>query len=159
MDPANLTGIVCDDPLAVDAPDELSVEMRWNIESFLPYAIQQDFRKVVRFFLVEFFRVRQKSNAGTRAPLRVIQNGAPDATQRDAGKIKEQEDAERSGRYLDLRTRYSRPRDYCILKVLFQTNDKVSGFGLSFPILLTITIIDDVDTGPHTIRLPKRLAT
>ena len=92
MDPANLAGIVCEDPLAVEAPEELSVEMRWNIESFLPPAIQQDFRKSVRYFLVESFKVRQKSNAGTRAPLRVIQNGAPDATQRDAGKVKEQED-------------------------------------------------------------------
>lgn len=93
MDPANLAGIVCQDPLAVDPPEQLSIENRWNIESFLPPAIQSDFHKAVRFFLVEFFKVRQKSNAGSRAPLRVIQNSAPDATQRDAGKIKEQEDS------------------------------------------------------------------
>lgn len=92
MDPANLGGVVCEDPNATETPAELSIEMRWNVESFLPPSIQDDFRKVIRYYLVESFRVRQKS-AGSRVPLRVIQNGAPDATQRDAGKMKEQEDS------------------------------------------------------------------
>ncbi|KAI0087222.1 hypothetical protein BDY19DRAFT_956849 [Irpex rosettiformis] len=91
MDPANLGGIVCEDPLAVELPEELTVEIRWNIETFLPPAIQRDFRTAVRYFLVEMFRVRQKSNAGSRGPLRVIENGMPDATQRDIGKAKELE--------------------------------------------------------------------
>ena len=91
MDPANLGGIVCEDPLAVEPPEELTVEMRCNIETFLPPSIQRDFRSAVRYFLVEMFRVRQKSNGGSRAPLRIIENGMPDATQRDAGKVKELE--------------------------------------------------------------------
>ncbi|KAI0700326.1 hypothetical protein BC835DRAFT_1412133 [Cytidiella melzeri] len=91
MDPANLGCIVCEDPLAIEPAAELSLEMRWNIESFLPPAIQKEFRSAIRYFLVESFRVRQKSNGGSRAPLRVIGNGTPDATQRDIGKTKELE--------------------------------------------------------------------
>lgn len=91
MDQANFAGVVCEDPLAVEPPDELSIEMRWNIESFLPPAIQQDFRNAVRYFLVEFSRTMQKSKDSTRAPLRVLQNLAPEATQRDAGKVQELE--------------------------------------------------------------------
>jgi DNA polymerase epsilon subunit 1 len=93
MDPANLAGIVCEDPLAIDPPQELSVEMRWNIQSFLPPAIQRDFHKVIRSFLVDFYDVRRKSSAGSRAPLRAIQNGPPDATQKDVGRLKEHEDS------------------------------------------------------------------
>ncbi|PCH37205.1 DUF1744-domain-containing protein [Wolfiporia cocos MD-104 SS10] len=89
MDQANLGGVVCEDPLAVEPPEELSIEMRWNIETFLPLAIQRDFRNTIRFFLVEFFRTCQKSQGTGRAPLRVLQNGAPDATQRDAAKTQE----------------------------------------------------------------------
>ncbi|KAI0946543.1 hypothetical protein AcW1_009982 [Taiwanofungus camphoratus] len=91
MDQANLGGVVCEDPLAIEPPEELSVEMRWNIESFLPPAIQRDFRNVLRFFLVELFRASQRNKEVSRAPLRVLPNGAPDATQRDASKIQELE--------------------------------------------------------------------
>lgn len=91
MDQANLSGVVCEDPLAVNPPEELTIEMRWNIETFLPPAIQRDFRTVIRFFLVELFRTLEKSKGALRAPLRVLQNGAPDATQRDATKMRELE--------------------------------------------------------------------
>jgi DNA polymerase epsilon subunit 1 len=92
MDQANMGGIVCENPLAVVPPDELAIEMRWNIESFLPPAIQADFSSVIQLFIVELFRIRQKTNDATRAPLRVLQNGAPDATQRDVGKANEMDD-------------------------------------------------------------------
>ncbi|KAF8880545.1 hypothetical protein BD779DRAFT_1548821 [Infundibulicybe gibba] len=89
MDQANMGGVVCEDPLAVTSPEEIAMEMQWNIERFLPPAFQPDFRAAVQYFIVELFRIRQKSNAETRAPLRMLQNGAPDATQRDASKTKE----------------------------------------------------------------------
>jgi DNA polymerase epsilon subunit 1 len=91
MDEANMGGIVCEDPLALEAPQELSIEMRWNIQNFLPRAIQKDFSNVVQFFIVQLFRARQQNNEAARAPLRVLQNDAPDATQHEAGKIKEME--------------------------------------------------------------------
>lgn len=89
MDQANMGGIVCEDPLAVEPPKELSIEMRWNIESFLPPAIQADFNGVIQFFVVELFRIRQKTNEAFRAPLRVLPNGPPDATQRDVSRTNE----------------------------------------------------------------------
>ncbi|KAH7890461.1 hypothetical protein F5I97DRAFT_33293 [Phlebopus sp. FC_14] len=89
MDSANFAGVVCEDPLAIGPPDELTIEMRWNIQIFLPPAIQDDFGSVIQYFLVELYKIRQKTNGGSRAPLRVLQNVAPDVTQRDSGKTNE----------------------------------------------------------------------
>ncbi|OSD08022.1 DUF1744-domain-containing protein [Trametes coccinea BRFM310] len=90
MDEANYGAVVCEDPLAIEPPEELAIEMRWNIQSFLPPAMQSDFRAAVRYFLVEFFRTVQKSKGTVRVPLRALQNaGAPDATQRDVTKADE----------------------------------------------------------------------
>ena len=89
MDSANYGGIVCEDPLALEPPEELTIEMRWNIETFLPPAIQDDFRSVIQYFIVELYKARQKANETSRAPLRVLQNSAPDVTQQDVGKAKE----------------------------------------------------------------------
>ncbi|KAF8066745.1 hypothetical protein FPV67DRAFT_1496266 [Lyophyllum atratum] len=91
MDQANMGGIVCEDPLALEPPEELALEMRWNIQEFLPPAIQKDFSSVIQFFIVELFKIKQKTNGASRVPLRVVPNGAPDLTQRDAGKTKEME--------------------------------------------------------------------
>ncbi|KAF7310481.1 DNA polymerase epsilon catalytic subunit [Mycena chlorophos] len=93
MDPANSGGIVCGDPSAVEAPDTLEVEDNWNIVKFLPPAVQEDFRSSIQYFIVEMYKLRQKITGGGRAPLRVIRNadGAPDSSQRDAGKAKEME--------------------------------------------------------------------
>ncbi|KAF7367382.1 DNA polymerase epsilon catalytic subunit [Mycena sanguinolenta] len=93
MDQANMGGIVCLDPLAVEPPDELTMEMQWNIASFLPPALQQDFHAAIQYYIVELFKLRQRVNNSGRAPLRVIRNAdaPPDATQRDSGKIKEME--------------------------------------------------------------------
>ncbi|KAI0826611.1 DUF1744-domain-containing protein [Trametes gibbosa] len=89
MDEANYSAVVCEDPLAIETPEELAIEMRWNIQSFLPPAIQSDFRALVRYFLVEFFRTTQKCKGATRVPLRALQNAAPDTTQPDAAKATE----------------------------------------------------------------------
>lgn len=91
MDQANMGGIVCEDPLALEPPEEVPIEMRWNIEEFLPPALQNDFSSVVQYFIVELFKLRQKTNGSTLVPLRIVHNGEPDATQRDAGKTKEME--------------------------------------------------------------------
>ncbi|KAL1683463.1 hypothetical protein EV122DRAFT_286219 [Schizophyllum commune] len=89
MDPANVGGVVCEDPLAVEPPTELALEMRWNIAQFLPKAIRPDFEAVVQYFIVELFKARQKVNAATRVPLRPLANGAPESTPRDVGKVQE----------------------------------------------------------------------
>lgn len=89
MDSANMGGIICEDPLAVEPPEELCMEMRWNIQHFLPPAIQEDFAVVVQYYILELFKIRQKLSAAARAPLRVLQNGDPDTTQRDGAKSNE----------------------------------------------------------------------
>ncbi|KAF4566262.1 DNA polymerase epsilon catalytic subunit [Pleurotus pulmonarius] len=91
MDQANMSGIVCDDPLAMEAPSQLSIEMRWNIQEFLPPALHGDFANILKYFMVEMFKIRQKSNEATRVPLKQLANGAPDASQRDAVSVKESE--------------------------------------------------------------------
>ncbi|KAJ7071344.1 hypothetical protein C8F01DRAFT_1110146 [Mycena amicta] len=93
MDQANFGGIVCSDPSAVDAPETLEIEDSWNIDKFLPVAVQEDFKAAIQYFIVEMYKLRQRITGGGRAPLRIIRNadGAPDSTQRDAGKAKETE--------------------------------------------------------------------
>lgn len=86
MDQANMGGIVCEDPLAIDPPDQLALEMKWNIQLFLPRVIQEDFNAVVQFFIVELFKIRQKTNERPGIPLRVLQNGDVDSTQRQPQK-------------------------------------------------------------------------
>lgn len=92
LDEANLGGIVCEDPLALEPPDEICMEMRWNVETFLPQPIQKDFGNMVKFFILEMYKNKQKSAEAFRVPLRILHNESmPDATQRDAGRMKEME--------------------------------------------------------------------
>jgi DNA polymerase epsilon subunit 1 len=91
MDRANLAAVHCEDPLATEPSDRLSLEMRWNIQQFLPPAVQDDFALIVQYYLVELFKIKQKSNEIARKPLRILENGAPDNTQRDAAKASETE--------------------------------------------------------------------
>ena len=86
MDSANMGGIICEDPLAIEPPEELCMEMRWNIQLFLPPAIQEDFAAVIQYYILELFKIRQKLSAVTRVPLRVSD---PDSTQQDGAKSKE----------------------------------------------------------------------
>ncbi|KAF5383469.1 hypothetical protein D9757_006181 [Collybiopsis confluens] len=84
MDQANWGAVVCEDPLALQAPKELSIEMRFNIAEFLPRPSQQEFASLVQYFIVSLFKIRQKTNESSRVPLRPLPNGElPDATQRE----------------------------------------------------------------------------
>ncbi|KAH6905769.1 DNA polymerase epsilon catalytic subunit A [Coprinopsis sp. MPI-PUGE-AT-0042] len=81
MDRANVGGVVCEDPLAILAPTELSIEMNWNIQTFLPLAIRDDFEGVIQTFIVELFKIRRKINASSRALIRPAQTNEPTTTQ------------------------------------------------------------------------------
>jgi DNA polymerase epsilon subunit 1 len=89
MDQANMGGIVCEDALALEPPEELAMEMRWNIQDFLPLALQNDFYNIIQYFIIELFKIKQKTNGASRVPLRLLLNGNLDSTQRDAGKAGE----------------------------------------------------------------------
>jgi DNA polymerase epsilon subunit 1 len=140
MDQANAGGVVCEDPLSVDPPEELVVEMRWNIQLFLPQAIQGEFSDLVRYFLLEMYKAAQKD--GQRAPLRVLANGAPDATQRDANKIRER-DAVRDFISRRLTRKLFRAIENVRARVHAAIGDSESEQAFSFPVLpgshLTLT--------------------
>ncbi|KAF5353867.1 hypothetical protein D9756_007249 [Leucocoprinus leucothites] len=76
MDRANMAAVHCEDPLATEISDQLSLEMQWNIQQFLPPAVQDDFALMVQYYL------ETTPNSGERAP---------DNTQRDAAKASESE--------------------------------------------------------------------
>ncbi|KAH9975457.1 hypothetical protein BGW80DRAFT_1486180 [Lactifluus volemus] len=140
MDQANAGGIVCEDPLSVEPPEDLVVEMRWNIELFLPPAIQSEFSDLVRYFLLEMYRAAQKE--GQRAPLRVLANGAPDLTQRDANKVREH-DAIRNFISRRLTRKLFRAIENVQAQVHAAIGDPEAEQALSFPLLpgghLTLT--------------------
>ena len=140
MDQANAGGIVCEDPLSVDPPEELVVEMRWNIQLFLPPAIQGEFSDLVRYFLLEMYKAAQKE--GQRAPLRVLANGAPDATQRDANKDRER-DAVRDFISRRLTRKLFRAIDNVQTRMRVAIGDSEAERALTFPLLpgshLTLT--------------------
>lgn len=91
MDRANMAAVHCENPLSTEPSKRLSLEMRWNIQQFLPPAIQKDFDLTIQYYLVELFQIKQKTNAIARKPLRVLENGAPDNTQQDTAKANESE--------------------------------------------------------------------
>ncbi|KAJ3733842.1 hypothetical protein DFJ43DRAFT_1131175 [Lentinula guzmanii] len=84
LDQANWGGIVCEDPLALEPPEELSIAMNLNIGEFLPQPAQKQFISIIQYFIVSLFKIRQKTNETARVPLRPLQNGdPPGATQHD----------------------------------------------------------------------------
>lgn len=92
MDNANCGAIVCEDPLAVEQTKTLTVSMEWNIERFLPAAIQGYFHDIVKIFIVEMFKIKRKSGESSRTPMRVLQNLSQDfGPQHDMVKQKEME--------------------------------------------------------------------
>ena len=92
MDNANCGAVVCDDPLAIGPTKSLTVSMEWNIERFLPPAIQPYFHEIVKMFIVEMFKIKRKSGESSRTPMRVLQNLSQDSgPQQDAVKQKEME--------------------------------------------------------------------
>ncbi|KAF8586771.1 DUF1744-domain-containing protein [Ramaria rubella] len=92
MDSANCGAVVCEDPLATEPTKSLTVSMEWNIQRFLPAAIQPHFHEAVKIFIVEMFKIKGKSGESSRTPMRVLQNLSQDfGPQHDAVKQKEME--------------------------------------------------------------------
>ncbi|KAG9043537.1 DNA polymerase epsilon catalytic subunit [Tulasnella sp. UAMH 9824] len=90
MDSANFGGMVCEDPTVENS--EVALAMQWNIEAFLPPAVQQFFHKAVKKFIVEFYRTKMQHTNSGRTPLRVVHNltqGGSDPQPQDVEKLKE----------------------------------------------------------------------
>lgn len=77
MDTANFAGVICHHPEEIDLPDaEVEIEMQWNVATFLPPAVQEDFAVVVGRFVHGMHMAKQQSSDSIRTPLRILQNGS-----------------------------------------------------------------------------------
>lgn len=75
MDSANNGGIICLHPeLVADPETAMEVEESWNIATFLPVGVQEDFSRIVASF-VHGMLMAKRGSESTRAPLRMIQEG------------------------------------------------------------------------------------
>ncbi|ORY88326.1 DNA polymerase epsilon catalytic subunit A [Leucosporidium creatinivorum] len=89
MDGANFAGVICHHPEQVDAPDaEIEIEMQWNVGTFLPPGMQEDFSVVVGRF-VHGMHTAKRQSSSSRTPLRILQNGS--GTGADPNKVDELE--------------------------------------------------------------------
>lgn len=90
MDSANHAGVICHHPEQVDDPDEeIEIEMHWNISTFLPPGVQEEFSVIVARFVNGMHFAKRQSSDSIRTPLRILQNGS--ATGVDPNKADELE--------------------------------------------------------------------
>lgn len=89
MDQANYGAVVCDDPLAIEPPSQITITSMWNICKFLPLAVHKHFNLSIRYFISQLARIRRLAEDSARTPLRVLNNLQVDITPRNAGKTKE----------------------------------------------------------------------
>ncbi|KDN44502.1 putative POL2-DNA polymerase epsilon, calytic subunit A [Tilletiaria anomala UBC 951] len=74
MDPANFGGVICQDPFAAQPSTSFTVEMNWNIETFLPPAVQQRFASAIGGFIHNLYEAKREGAALLeRTPLRAAQ--------------------------------------------------------------------------------------
>lgn len=77
MDGANFAGVVCHHPEEIEAPEtQVEIEMQWNIATFLPPAMQDDFADMVARFVHGMHAAKRDASDSIRTPLRLIQNGS-----------------------------------------------------------------------------------
>ena len=76
MDAANSAGIVCEHPeLDEESLNDVTVEMHFNIGTYLPPAVQQDFESVIGRFVHGMLSAKRSQGSDLRTPLRLLQNG------------------------------------------------------------------------------------
>ncbi|KZV81197.1 DUF1744-domain-containing protein, partial [Exidia glandulosa HHB12029] len=75
MDNANQAAVVCQNPREVEPPQKsLAVTMAWNIETFLPTALQRHFHDSVNYFMVSMYRIKREHAESSRLPLQLLRN-------------------------------------------------------------------------------------
>lgn len=79
LDMANMGGVIAHDPDATELPDDVDVEMAWNIQAFLPPALQERFAKAIGLFIYELYRAKKKYVEGTgdRPVMRILPQNTP----------------------------------------------------------------------------------
>ncbi|EPQ31767.1 uncharacterized protein PFL1_01099 [Pseudozyma flocculosa PF-1] len=86
MDTANFGGVCADPESPEELPASFSVEMNWNIQTFLPPALQERFSNAVGSFIFQLYENKRRAHTDgllDRTPLKQIQN--PPAANGDGG--------------------------------------------------------------------------
>ena len=55
LDMANMGGVIAHEPETTDLPEDVDIEMAWNMQAFLPQALQDRFAKIVGVFIYELY--------------------------------------------------------------------------------------------------------
>ncbi|PWN28583.1 putative POL2-DNA polymerase epsilon, calytic subunit A [Jaminaea rosea] len=95
MDVANFGGVISADPEAEEPSETFTVEMNWNVQRFLPLAVQPRFASVVGGFIFHVYENKRKSQRASgidRTPLRPVTMGANGEVVAQQGK--EEDDGE-----------------------------------------------------------------
>ncbi|KAH7103004.1 DUF1744-domain-containing protein [Auriculariales sp. MPI-PUGE-AT-0066] len=75
MDSANQCAVVCQNPREIEPPESsLAVTMAWNIETFLPPAIQRHFHDSIKYFMASMYGIKRKHAESSRLPLQLLRN-------------------------------------------------------------------------------------
>ena len=80
LDMANFGGVICHEPESAAPMREFDIEMAWNVQAFLPPALQPRFGKLIGVFIYQLYQAKQAAavRTGNRPVMRVIQPGAAD---------------------------------------------------------------------------------
>jgi DNA polymerase epsilon subunit 1 len=92
LDSANQGGIVCLDPRAKEPPARPCMANTWNIQAFLPPAIQPKFHQEVSRFILDMYRIRTKFTIMDQTPVRVLNANYTTGVQPDERFVQEQDE-------------------------------------------------------------------
>lgn len=77
LDAANSAGIVCHRPDLDEQPlEQVEIEMQFNIATYLPAAVQDDFTAVIGRFVHGMLVAKRQQADDLRTPLRILQNAS-----------------------------------------------------------------------------------
>lgn len=92
LDSANQGGIVCVDPRAKEPSPTPCMSNTWNIQAFLPPAIQSTFHQEISRFILDYYRIRTKHTAAGKTPMRVLNPNYTTGVQPDERFVQEQDE-------------------------------------------------------------------
>lgn len=92
LDSANQGGIVCVDPKAKEPQATPCMANTWNIQVFLPPAIQQTFHQEISRFILDMYRIKSKHTSASKTPMRVLNPNYTTGVQPDERFAQEQDE-------------------------------------------------------------------
>jgi DNA polymerase epsilon subunit 1 len=92
LDSANQGGIVCLDPKAKEAQSTPCMANTWNIQAFLPPAIQLILHQEISRFILDMYRIKTKHTSINKTPMRVLNPNYTTGVQPDERFVQEQDE-------------------------------------------------------------------